>query len=197
MFARPVSFQLKPNSAAETIQTLENEVLPLRRKPMKLRCTFLSLLVAILEFCWPAMAQVDTGVLSGNVYDAQQAPVPRAQVIVLNLGTNYKLDLETNTDGLYVSPPLAPGRYRNEVSVGGFQTAAKEIELHLSERPAVDFTLSVGGMTEKVTVTAVASVLQTETATLSTRRDDKELKEIPNLTRSFVELMRYSPGVVP
>jgi hypothetical protein len=32
MFARHVSFQLKPNSAAEAIQTLEKEVLPLLRK---------------------------------------------------------------------------------------------------------------------------------------------------------------------
>lgn len=32
MFARHVSFQLKSNSAAEAIQTLEKEVLPLLRK---------------------------------------------------------------------------------------------------------------------------------------------------------------------
>ena len=32
MFARHVSFQLKPNSASEAIQTLEKEILPLLRQ---------------------------------------------------------------------------------------------------------------------------------------------------------------------
>ena len=32
MFARHISFQLKPNSVAEAIQTLEKEILPLLRK---------------------------------------------------------------------------------------------------------------------------------------------------------------------
>ena len=157
----------------------------------------LTLLTVVLTLALLATAQVDTGVLSGAVYDTSQAPVPQAIVTLLNVGTNYRLELRTNSAGLYVSPPLPPGTYRIQVSAPGFQTQAKETELHLSERLAVDFTLAVSAVTENVTVTELTSLLQTETATLSTRRASYEVTEIPNIRRSFTELMRFSAGVTP
>ena len=57
-------------------------------------------------------AQVDTGVLSGYVYDDSGAVIPGCAVTVRNVGTNYEFDLETNAAGLFVSPPLPPGTYR-------------------------------------------------------------------------------------
>jgi outer membrane receptor protein involved in Fe transport len=144
----------------------------------------------------PLAAQVDTGILSGRVTDNSGLVVPGAKVVVLNTGTNYRLQLATNTDGLYVSPPLPGGQYRIEVSVQGFQTAVKQIGLNISERLAVDFTLRVGPVTETVTVEELGAVLQTETSTLSVFRTEKEFKELPNNSRLFSEIIRYSPGVV-
>ncbi len=141
-------------------------------------------------------AQVDTGVLSGTVSDGSGAIIPGANVEVLNTATNYQLTRETNASGLYVSPPLPPGPYRITISSEGFRTAAKEVALNLSERIAVDFELEIGAVAESVDVEAIGAVLQTETATLSTLRSEQEVKELPNISRNFVELMRYSAGVV-
>ena len=143
------------------------------------------------------LAQVDTGVLSGTIFDNTNAVVPGVKVTLTNIGTNYSLELETNAAGLYVSPPLPPGKYRIEVRLEGFQPAAKEIQLNLSERLAVDFTLQLGVVTETVTVEALGAVLQTETTTLSTLRTERELKDLPNIGRVFTQVMQYSPGVVP
>ncbi len=154
-------------------------------------------LVLALPVCvWPLLSQVDTGVLSGTVTDISGAVIPGAQVEVLNTGTNYRLSRETNPSGLYVSPPLPPGPYRITVSTDGFRTAAKEVSLNLSERIAVDFELEVGSVAESIEVEAIAAILQTETATLSTQRSEQEVKELPNISRNFVDLMRYSSGVV-
>src|SRR5262245_41380932 len=124
-------------------------------------------LAILLVLSMPIFAQVDTGVLTGSVTDATEAPVPLAQVTLLNLGTNYKLELVTSHAGLYVSPPLPVGKYRIQTSAVGFQVIAKEVELHVAERLAIDFTLTVGSLSEKVTVTGIGAVLQTETATLN------------------------------
>ena len=142
-------------------------------------------------------AQVDTGVLTGYVYDDSGAVIPGAAVVVRNTGTNYEVGLETNATGLYVSPPLPPGTYRLTVQQAGFATALKEVSLHLSERLAVDFTLQVGTVAETVTVEAVGETLQTENTTLSTLRTEREVKELPVNSRNFAELLRFSAGVVP
>ena len=141
--------------------------------------------------------QVDTGVLTGYVYDDSGAVIPGTAVVVRNTGTNYEVDLQTNASGLYVSPPLPPGEYRLTVRLEGFATAAKEVPLHLSERLAVDFTLQVGAVAETVTVESVGEVLQTENTTLSTLRTEREVKELPVNSRNFAELLRFSAGVVP
>ena len=158
---------------------------------------FVSLVVLSLLVVSSATAQVDTGVLSGFVYDNSEAVIPGAKMTVLNTGTNYQLDLETAATGLYVSPPLPPGTYRITVTQEGFLTAAKDVVLHLSERLAVDFTLQIGAVTESVTVEAVGQVLQTEAATLSTLRTEREVKSLPINSRNFARLIRYTPGVVP
>ena len=144
-----------------------------------------------------ATSQVDTGVLSGYVFDDSGAVIPAAAVTIRNVGTNYELDLESNAAGLYVSPPLPPGTYRLTIQQEGFAPAAKEVTLYLSERLAVDFTLQIGSVAETVTVEAVGEILQTENTTLSTLRTEREVKELPVNSRNFAELLRFSSGVVP
>lgn len=158
--------------------------------------SLMSLLVLILSLGVPLAAQVDRGVLSGTVFDNSGAVIVGAKISVENLATNYTLELETNATGLYVSPPLPPGPYRILVSQEGFIPIAKEVNLNLAERLAIDFTIEVGAVTETVTVQATGAILQTETATLSTLRSEQEVKDLPNISRNFVDLMRYSAGVV-
>lgn len=158
----------------------------------------LSLITSLLLGCVDlATSQVDTGVLSGYVYDDSGAVIPGAAVTIRNVGTNCELGLETNAAGLYVSPPLPPGTYQLTTQQEGFAPAAKKVPLYLSERLAVDFTLQVGSVAETVTVEAVGEILQTENTTLSTLRTESEVKELPVNCRNFAELLRFSSGVVP
>ena len=154
------------------------------------------LLVALLACGATLRAQVDTGVLSGTIADRSGAVIPRASVEVLNTATNYPLARETNASGLDVSPPLPPGPDRITISSEGFRTAAKEVSLNLSARIAVDFELETCAVAESVAAEAVRAVLRTLTATLSTLRSEQEVKERPNISRNFVDLMPYSAGVV-
>ncbi|MEZ5391725.1 MAG: carboxypeptidase regulatory-like domain-containing protein [Bryobacterales bacterium] len=142
-------------------------------------------------------AQIDTGVLSGVIHDNSGGVIPAVEVSIVNLGTNYRVQVNTNASGLYVSPPLPAGEYQISVSLEGFQPAAKRVTLNLAERLGIDFTLQLGSVAEQITVEAQGVVLQTEQATLSTFRTEREVRELPMNDRNFAELMRYTPGAAP
>jgi len=144
-----------------------------------------------------AVAQVDTGTISGLVRDASGGGVPGVQITVRDEATGLSTELVTNPTGLYVSPPLRAGTYVVEVRAKGFESAAKRIQLDLSQRFEVDFDLVVGSVSETVAVTAVAGTLQTESATLSNLRSEQAVKDLPLNSRNFAQLITLSAGAMP
>jgi len=154
-------------------------------------------LIGVMSLVTAVWTQVDTGVLTGVVHDHGGGVVPAAKVVIRNAGTSAVVELVTNSDGLFVSPPLPSGSYVVEVSLSGFKKAARALPLNVSERLAVNFTLELGAVNESVTVQDLAPVLQTETTTISTQRSEREIKSIPINSRNFAELVRFTPGVVP
>ncbi|MEX2261432.1 MAG: TonB-dependent receptor [Bryobacteraceae bacterium] len=144
-----------------------------------------------------ALAQVDTGTLSGVVRDSSGAVVPGAKVTITNTGTGQKLEIATRDQGIYVSPPLRPGEYTVEVEAQGFRKMARSLPLDVSQRAVVDFDLPVGSVSEEVIVSGEAPVLQTETATLSNLRTEQTIKDLPLNGRNFAQLIQLSAGVTP
>ena len=82
----------------------------------------LSLLLT-LALAAPAWSQVQSGRIVGNVRDAQQAIVPRANVTVTSSATGQAVNVTTSDRGDYVVTPVNPGFYRVTVAMTGFQTA--------------------------------------------------------------------------
>ncbi|MGQ9634693.1 MAG: carboxypeptidase-like regulatory domain-containing protein [Bryobacteraceae bacterium] len=69
----------------------------------------------------PAMAQLDTGTITGRVTDPTGAVIAGAQVLVVRTDTNFEYPTQTNNEGLYRVQALRPGPYRVEVSASGFK----------------------------------------------------------------------------
>src|SRR5437016_14188127 len=65
-----------------------------------------------------ALAQVDTGAVTGVVTDASNSAVSGAAIKVLHGETNRQTELTTNDSGFYAAPGLRPGRYVVTVSTG-------------------------------------------------------------------------------
>jgi len=99
-------------------------------------------------------AQNATGVISGVVKDSSGGVLPGTTVKIVNEATSAGTDLVTNTDGTYSTEPLAPGTYRVEVSLDGFDTSTRRIVLAAGQRATNDVTLSPARFTQSVVVTA-------------------------------------------
>ncbi|MEP7306449.1 MAG: TonB-dependent receptor [Acidobacteriota bacterium] len=143
-----------------------------------------------------AIAQVAAGEITGLVRDQMNAAVPGVTVTVVNVDTNQQRVVVTSGDGVYTAPSLAPGAYRVDVELSGFKPIRREgIRLSTGEKARLDFSLAVGQVREQVTVSADASILRAETASLGTVVEHEQVVQLPLNGRTFIMLAALAPGV--
>src|SRR3954466_13032255 len=106
-------------------------------------------------------AQIEQGSVVGIVSDPQKAPVAGAAVTFRSLTTNVQREDLTKSDGEFNSLPLQPGRYAVTVKHAGFREQTVEAPLGVGQRLQIDFTLELGTVSEQVSVSASATVLET------------------------------------
>jgi hypothetical protein len=143
-------------------------------------------------------AQSATSKLVGLVTDVSGAVVPDAKVTVTNSQTRISRTTLTNSSGEYTVPFLDTGRYQITVEKSGFETSTlQQIPLAYEQTLREDISLRVGTATQEVTVTAAASVLNTESATQNTVIDREKINDLPLNGRNFIQLAQLVPGVTP
>ncbi|PWU07427.1 MAG: TonB-dependent receptor [Terriglobia bacterium] len=141
-------------------------------------------------------AQQTTATLLGAITDATGAAVPGVTVQATNLGTNVMRDAQSDASGAFSIPNLAPGNYRVTATKTGFQVARVEsVTLQVEQAARLDLQLEVGNITESVNVSASATVLQTENASVGTVIDAAKIVDLPLNGRNFIQLAQLIPGV--
>lgn len=165
---------------------------------MNRRFAFMAMfLVMILGVVSSLNAQTTYGTILGNVEDSSGAVVPNANVTVTNLGTNVSSKVKTSAQGNYVVPNLIPGRYQVIVEASGFKRfLTSNLVLQVDQRLRVDAVLQVGSVTSKVNVTTHAQMVNTDTSTIGTVIQNKQIHDLPLVSRNFMDLTSLSPGVV-
>src|SRR6266567_8323607 len=142
-------------------------------------------------------AQVEKGVITGTVKESTGSIVENAQVTLQNTATGRPTVTSTNSEGIYVSPPLSPGDYDVKITSPGFAGSAQHVRLAVGQRLSVDATLTVGPAAESVEVLASTVQFDTETATVSNLRTEEAVHNLPLNGRNFAELLGLGAGVVP
>src|SRR3989442_2244624 len=128
------------------------------RKALQWVC-LLSLMAA------PAAAQFDTASVVGTVRDATGAVVPAATVTLTNTATGVALTKASDASGNYEFVAVRPGIYVVTAEKTGFAVALVDnVEVRVAARLRVDLQMSVGQVTEKVEVTAVSPLIETDTS---------------------------------
>ena len=69
-----------------------------------------------------AMAQLDTGTISGTVSDQSGGAIPGARITIRNVATGVSRTAGSNELGRYNAPALPAGNYEISAAVAGFQT---------------------------------------------------------------------------
>jgi hypothetical protein len=155
------------------------------------------LVIALLILSFPIWAQSPTATIDGRVLDASKAVIEGVRVDATNIDTNVRYSTQTNSAGLFTIVNLPPGSYRIEVSKPGFRTIVNPmIVLHVQDVVALNFNLPVGSVTESITISGGAPLVNTEDATVSTVVDRNFAENLPMNGRSFQTLIQLTPGVV-
>ncbi|MGH9664745.1 MAG: carboxypeptidase regulatory-like domain-containing protein, partial [Bryobacteraceae bacterium] len=142
-------------------------------------------------------SQETRATLSGTVADASASAVAGAQLQLMNAETGVAYPAVSNQLGQYRFLFVNPGTYRLTVTIAGFRTFVREgIVLSTSEAATIDVSLQVGTQTETVTVAARAPLLDAEKADRGMVVDQKQLNELPVLSRVPILLATLTPGVV-
>ena len=92
-----------------------------------------------------------TGSIIGTVKDASGAVVPKAALILIDMGTSLTAESESGADGGFVFPNLQPGRYQITATFAGFQPVTlQEVVVQTGRGSDVVVQFQVAGLTEQV-----------------------------------------------
>src|SRR5690348_15116578 len=127
------------------------------------------LLVLILIAAGTLRAQqTATSQISGVVQDSSGAAIVGAEVRVTQTSTGFTRTATSGTDGSYTIPNLPVGPYRLQASASGFSVYSQEgIVLRVNSNPVINPALSVGGVTEQVTVSTDVAMAETHDSAIS------------------------------
>lgn len=148
-------------------------------------------LVPVASFAQTA----STSTVVGTVKDSAGAVVPGAKVRVVQVETQFISDTVASGDGHYRIAYLPPGNYRLTVEAPGFKAHVQEgLYFRAAETPRVDVTLEVGSLTESVTVTGAAPLLQTESAAAGTTYQGETILRIPIPAKRTLRALFFFPN---
>jgi hypothetical protein len=122
-----------------------------------------------IGLCVAAFAQVNRGTIRGTVSDQSGAVVVGATVTAQNVATGVNSVATTGANGNFTIPFLPPGVYTVTVEQAGFKKAVLDnVNVPVGDTIRQDVTLTVGEVSQSVSIEAEGVTLKTETSELGT-----------------------------
>jgi carboxypeptidase family protein len=143
-----------------------------------------------------AAAQFGVGTIGGTVTDTSGAVLPGVTVTLSNPGV-IGGDQSTISDanGAYQFARLVPGTYRVKAELQGFRTVIQEgITVNADRNSRADLKLDVGAVSETVTVSGLAPLLDTKSALNQTVLPRETLDTLPTGYDTW-SVARLAPAV--
>ena len=144
-----------------------------------------------------ALAQADTGRISGTVTDTTGAVVPGASVTVMNDETHLEAKATTDSSGYYLVVNLPVGTYSVMVEAKGFRRAQRSgFALDNAARITADCKLDVGEVSETIEVSeVVGETVNTVSGEIRHTIDSEQVQDLALNGRNYIELITLIPGV--
>jgi hypothetical protein len=141
-------------------------------------------------------AQVGTSEVLGTVRDQSHSPVPKASVTLTSVETGIYTKTSTEANGEYDFLNVKVGRYTVTVESAGFSKATADVSVDVDARQRVDISMQVGVVSESVTVSGAAAVLDTDNSEHSQVVPTAAVDELPLNGRNYADLALLSTNAV-
>ena len=161
--------------------------------------TLIAILSAAIFFSQALIgtAQVTTGTILGTARDESGAVLPNASIVAKNVGTGIARTVATGAGGEYRITQLPPGSYEVQAQLEGFQTEVRTgITMTVGREAVLDMTLRVGAVSERVSVTAEAPLIETTNSSVASLVDENSIELLPLNGRDLTQLATLQPGVL-
>jgi outer membrane receptor protein involved in Fe transport len=159
----------------------------------------LALSLGLVGLSVPVTAQVRYGSIVVEVRDASGGAVPGADVTITQQGTNLTRTSVTTSTAQVTFASIPPGTYTVKVSLSGFKEfLTTDLVVAEDSVMRVNSVLQVGQVTDTVTVSGAAAVLQTDRADVRTDIPSAQLQNLPvPVGRNYQNLFVTVPGISP
>src|SRR5215475_7839715 len=146
-----------------------------------------------------AFGQIESGQLTGKVYDPNGARVSGAVVQAKSEETGLERLATTTDEGFFIFTNLPPGIYEVGIQAQGFAVRTQRVRVFVGSVVRLDTQLSVTPVqVDEYVVDASGGVeINTQTGQLSDPISGRQLRELPVVTRDPYSLVTLSSNVTP
>jgi hypothetical protein len=154
-------------------------------------------LLALCALAGSLFGQDFRATIQGQITDGTGSVIPGATVRAINSQTNEVKEVKASSAGLYVIPYLNPGTYTVEATAAGFQALRRtDIVLRVADKLNLGLQLTLGQVSQEITVTGQQEVLETGSADRGLVFDPIKTQEYPLNGRQTYMLLALTPGVI-
>lgn len=161
----------------------------------------ISSLTIVTATAVPAAAQTITASISGQVKDAQGAPVPNAVVTARNEGTNQVVTTTAGPTGQYTLAGLRPAIYTISTQIGETQVS-QSVTVEIGQSATLDLAPvpvapegEAAQVAEGTIVVQGRRLVETRTSEVATNISQQQIRRVPQTDRNFLSFTQLAPGV--
>ena len=160
----------------------------------RVRCGVVLALALAASTAAPVSAQQIEARILGRLVDSSGAALPGVTVTATATQTGATRVVVTEAEGDFAITNLGPGAYTVQFELPGFATETRQIVLGLAQVETVSLTMGIAAVTEAVTVSASANVIDLSSAKIGVNVSPEEIQSLPVNGRNFANLMTLATG---
>jgi hypothetical protein len=143
------------------------------------------------------MVSLLPGQMGGTIVDAAGAVIPNARVTVTHLDTGAVRNVVTDSSGRWIVSNLSSGRVKIAANANGFKQLVSQIDYDGSRPAPFNSALSVGSVSETITVTAEAgrNIVNFETIQRDAKKNAEKLQMAASV--NVTNLQQRVSGILP
>lgn len=154
------------------------------------------LAAALVLTLMSATAYAQNAQITGTLKDETGGVLPGVLVTARNQDTGLSRSATTEGTGVYRLQALPPGTYTVMAELQGFTTGQRQnLVLVIDQVAVADFQLKTATVSETITVTGEAPIVETTTSAVATAITTAQIQDLPVASRRWIDLAMLTPGV--